>query len=89
MIQVRVRQHDRGDVRRLDRKLPPVTLPQLLEPLKEPSVDEHFGVARVEKVLGSGDRPRCAEKRQLDATHSALSLVPCPFPAPVYAKIPT
>ena len=44
VIEVRVRQHDRRDVRRLDRQVAPVALAQLLEPLEQPAVDQDPGV---------------------------------------------
>ena len=46
VIEVRVRQHDGVDLRWLDRKVLPVPLAQLLQPLEEPRVDEHSRCAR-------------------------------------------
>jgi hypothetical protein len=44
----------------------PVAKPQLLEPLKQPGVDEHLLRAGVEQVLGAGHRARGAEEGQGD-----------------------
>ena len=70
---MRVRQHDRFDRVGADRQRLPVPLAQILQPLKQPAIDEHDAVRDVEQVLRSGDRARRAEKRQW-RMHSLLLL---------------
>lgn len=53
-----LRQDDRADRRRLNRKLLPVKLAQVLEPLEQPAIDQQTVAAMLEQKAGSGDRSR-------------------------------
>ena len=55
-----LRQDDRADRRRLNRKLLPVKLAQVLEPLEEAAIDECLVLPRGEKEAGAGHRSRAA-----------------------------
>ena len=48
----------------IDRQRLPVAQPQLLQPLKEPAIDQDSVIAEIEQVLRAGDRARRSEKRQ-------------------------
>ena len=51
VIEMRMREDDRVDPRRLERKRRPVAMPQLFEPLKEAAVDEKPVAADIEEML--------------------------------------
>ena len=72
VIEVRVRQDDGVDPRRIDRKRPPVAISQLLETLEETAVDQNATVAEVEQMLRAGDGTGGSEKRQRRRHASAL-----------------
>ena len=65
MIDVRVRQHDRVDRRRVDRKRAPVALAQLLGALKQATVDEHAGAPMLDQVTRASHGVGGAEEGQL------------------------
>ena len=62
VIEVRMRQHDRVERRGRDRQVPPVQLAQLLEPLEQPRIEEHPGLAGIEQILRAGDGAGSAEE---------------------------
>jgi hypothetical protein len=64
MIQVRVRQDDRINPRRIDGQRLPVPPTELLEPLKQAAIDQNPPAADLEQVLRPGDRARSPEKAQ-------------------------
>jgi hypothetical protein len=66
VVDVRVRQHDGVEARRVDRELS-VALERLVTPaLEEAAVEEHGGARRSEQVLGPGDGLGRADEGQLD-----------------------
>jgi hypothetical protein len=65
VIQVSVRQHDRVDRVRSDRKIFPVAQPQFLEPLEQPAVEQHARAGVLDQVFRSGHGASRPEKRQL------------------------
>ena len=73
VIEVRVRQDDRIDPRRIDRKRCPVALPQLLETLKEAAVDENPTVA--ESRADASSRSRCRRRRETSAMAARVCIV--------------
>jgi hypothetical protein len=64
MIEVRVGQDDGVEGGWGDGKRPPVSIAQLLQSLKQTTIDEDPTVAEVEEMFGSSDRAGRAEKRQ-------------------------
>ena len=62
MIEVGMRQHDRIDVGRPNRKRLPIPFAQFLQPLEEPGINQHPGGAGVEQVFGAGHRPRGSQE---------------------------
>jgi hypothetical protein len=64
MVEVRVRQDDGVDRRRIDGQRLPIPQPQFLQPLKQPAIDEHPPPVHLEQMLGPGHRARSPEKRQ-------------------------
>ena len=46
VVDVRMREHHRGDARRIERRLRPVAQPQLLETLEEPAINQQARIAR-------------------------------------------
>src|SRR5262252_603578 len=64
VIEMRMCQHDRVDLRRVDWERRPVSESQLLQSLEQTAVDQYAVVTEIEQVLRSGDSPRCAEKRE-------------------------
>ena len=67
VIEVRVRENHRLDGIRPDRKRLPVSLTEILQSLKEATIDEQPSPVHLEQVLGSGDGARRAEKSQRHA----------------------
>jgi hypothetical protein len=72
VIEVRVRQNDGIDSRRVDRKRPPIPIPQLLETLKETAVDQNSAIIHVEQMLRAGDGTGGPKKRQRRRHEPAL-----------------
>ncbi len=64
VIEVGMRQHDGRDLRRAQGQRLPVALAEILQSLKQPTVDEQPAAADLEQVFRAGDRPRRAEKCQ-------------------------
>ena len=75
MIEVRVREHHGVDAFRVDRKRRPVPQAQLFQPLKQPAIDEHAVIAKVEQMLRPGDGPCGAEKRQSGHSMTILEVM--------------
>src|SRR3970282_2034915 len=71
MIQVRMRQHNRIDARRIDWEWLPIAQPKLLETLEQAAVDQDAGFAVRQQILGTGNRADAAQKRD---EHLRLSL---------------
>ena len=61
---MRVRQDDGVDARGVERQRRPVAQAQLLEPLKQPAIDEHAMIAEIQQMLRSGDRSGGSKERQ-------------------------
>jgi len=59
-----MRQHDRLDAGRIDRQRFPVALPQVLQTLKQSTIDQDPMTVDLQQMLGSGDGPCGAEKGQ-------------------------
>ena len=72
VIEVRVREDNGIDPRRIDGKRPPVAIAQLLEPLEQAAVDQDAAIAEVEQMLGTGDGASGSEERQRWRHGSAL-----------------
>ena len=51
MIEVRVRQDDSVDPRRIDRQRLPVAEPKLLQPLEQAAIDQHASVVELQEML--------------------------------------
>ena len=68
VIEMRVRQHHRVDRRGRIGSARPVAQPQLLQPLKQPAIDQDPTAAQIEQMLGAGDRAGGSEKRQSTAS---------------------
>src|SRR5207302_6027254 len=70
VVKVRMRQDDRINLLCRDGRVLPVALAPFFLALKKSAVDQDLQVARVDKVLGAGDRARRAE--ELDIGHEVL-----------------
>ena len=63
----------------VDRQRLPVALPQLLQTLKQPAVDEDPVASGVEQMLGAGDGAGGAKERQEMASSATLPQAICVF----------
>ena len=63
-IEMRVREHDRIDAVRIERRGLPVPLAKLLEPLEQPAVHQHAASARLHQVLRPGNGTDAAPERE-------------------------
>jgi len=64
VIEVSVGQHHGVDRGGFDRRRIPIALPEILEPLEQPAIDEQPEAVVLEQVLRAGDGARGAEERQ-------------------------
>ena len=58
VIEMRVRQNGRREIRGIERQRLPVAQPQFLETLEQAAIDQDFLAAGLEQVLGAGHRAR-------------------------------
>ena len=68
VIEMRVRQHDSGQVRRVEGQAGPVPLAQLLQPLKQPAVNEDLRSTRIEEMLRPRHRSGRTKKSQVQSS---------------------
>ena len=75
MVEVRVSQHHGVDAFRVDGKRRPVPHAQLFQALKQPAIDEHAAIAKLQQMLRPGDGPGGAEKRQSGHSMTILEVM--------------
>ncbi len=64
VVDVRVRDDDRVQTRRVERRVFPIPLPQLPQPLKQPAIDQHPATLTFHQVLRPRHRPHPAPETQ-------------------------
>jgi hypothetical protein len=57
VVNVRVRDDDGVETLRVERRLFPVALPQLPQPLKQPAVNQHPRAVALDQILRAGHSP--------------------------------
>ncbi len=72
MVEMGVREDDGMNVGRAHRQWLPVTLPQFLQSLKQPAVDQDALASDVEQMFGTGYGARGAEARQCHSDQPSL-----------------
>jgi hypothetical protein len=74
VVEVGVRQHQRGDAARVELGLGPVALPQRLLALEQPAVDEQPRRVRLQQVLRARDGARGAEEAERSHQREAYAV---------------